>query len=315
MALQITLIHPAKFPVSKYGGTERVVWWLAQGLSELGHQVNLVCAPGSQCPYAKVWSSTEPLPSTDITHHFNTPTEEPESPYLITIEGNGKPGEIFLPNTVFVSRNHAERHGATVFVYNGLNPNDYLYQAQKNNSLLFLAKASWSVKNVKGAVRIARQSSCELNILGGSRTWLPSWRKVHWRGMLGGEAKASFIARSKGLLFPVLWNEPFGIAVTESLVSGTPVLATPFGSMKELVNPEVGRLCASYQEFITAVKELGSFKPEVCRDWALSKFHYRLMAKKYIEFYEVILSGKKLNPKSPKSPDKIDKTPFLLPEV
>ena len=315
MSFRITLVHQAKFPVVHYGGTERVVWWLAQGLFELGHQVQLVCSPGSTCPFAKsIGTQINEVPPSDIIHFFNTPEKEPNTPYIVTIEGNGKSQEVFLPNTVFVSENHANRHGATAYVYNGLNPDDYFYEHQKDFPLLFLAKASWNVKNVKGAIRIARQTQSELNILGGRRSWLPSWRGIYWRGMLGGKEKAVFISKAKGLLFPVLWNEPFGIAVTESLVSGTPVLATPFGSMKELIHPEVGKICTSYQEFYAGVRELGAFKPEICRDWALSKFHYRLMTQKYLEFYERILSGEKLNPQNPKSPDKIDEVPFFLPE-
>jgi len=187
------------------------------------------------------------------------------------------------------------------FVYNGLDPDEYIYRKEKGSGLLFLAKASWKVKNVSGAICIARKSNQTLNILGGSRWWLPHWKGVHWRGMLGGLDKANYIAQADGLLFPVLWNEPFGIAVTEALVSGTPVLATPFGSLPELVHPEVGRVCNNYQEFIEAIPYLGNYSPKKCRDWALSQFHYLEMARKYVKYYEEVLSGGFLNPVKPKT--------------
>jgi len=310
MAYSISLIHEARFPVQKYGGTERVVWWLAKGLSELGHQVNLVSLSGSSCPFAKVYEIAGPRPKADLEHFFSTPTFEPSTPYLVTIEGNAKAGETFLPNTVFVSQNHARRHGSNAYVYNGLDPSDYVFEEDKKGELLFLAKASWAVKNVAGAIRIARLSGKKLNIVGGSRWWCPVWRGVHWRGMLGGGEKANWIAKSQGLLFPVLWNEPFGIAVTEALVSGTPVLATPFGSLPELIHSEVGRICKNYGEFVEGVKSLGAFKAKDCRDWALSRFHYLDMAKKYVEKYETVLAGKKLNPVSPRAPIQIEKVPF-----
>jgi glycosyltransferase involved in cell wall biosynthesis len=310
MAYSISLIHEARFPVKKYGGTERVVWWLAKGLSELGHQVNLVCVPGSTCPFGRVFDIREAHPQVDITHFFNTPPEEPDNPYLVTIEGNAKAGEVFLSNTVFVSRNHALRNGSEAFVYNGLDPDDYIFQEKKNGELLFLAKASWAVKNVNGAIQIARRAGKRLNIVGGSRWWCPTWRGIHWRGMLGGVEKVNWISQSEGLLFPVLWNEPFGIAVTEALVSGTPVLASPFGSLKELIDPHVGRICNNYDEFVLAAKNLREFKPKDCRDWALSKFHYLDMAKNYLQKYESILSGKKLNPVPPRAPLTIEKVPF-----
>jgi len=310
MAYSISLIHEARFPVQKYGGTERVVWWLAKGLSELGHQINLICLPGSMCPFGRVYDLQEARPAADITHYFNTPSQEPVTPYLVTIGGNAKPGENFLRNTVFVSHNHALRHGSEAFVYNGLDPDEYFFREEKNGELLFLAKASWAVKNVKGAIQISRRAGKKLNVVGGSRWWCPSWGGIHWRGMLGGIEKASWIAQSEGLLFPVLWHEPFGIAVTEALVSGTPVLATPFGSLKELVAPDVGQICNNYDDFVRAAKNLRSFKAKDCRDWAMSKFHYREMAKHYLQKYELVLSGKKLNPISPRAPLKIETVPF-----
>ncbi|NBX93538.1 MAG: glycosyltransferase [Proteobacteria bacterium] len=319
MAYRIALIHNAKFPVAHYGGTERVLWWLAKGLSELGHSVVLLAAPGSFCPFAETPPCNFPsketeLPPADIYHYFNTPEQEPQFPYLVTIGGNAKSQERFLPNTVFVSRNHAERHGASAFVYNGVDPDDYLFSNQKMEELLFLAKASWNVKNVKGAISVARKTGLELQVVGGSRKWLPRWRGVYWRGFLGGKEKAQVITRAKGLIFPVLWDEPFGIAVVEALVSGVPVLATPFGSLKELIPSTVGQLCTTYREFTEGVSRLGSFKSEECREWALSKFHYLQMTKNYLTVYEKVLSGEKLHPQPIEMPVLKPFKLFELPE-
>ena len=117
--------------------------------------------------------------------------------------------------------------------------------------------------------------------------------------MVGGAAKANTVAESAGLLFPVVWNEPFGVAVIEALVSGTPVLATPFGSLPELVPPQVGRLCRTESEFVAAVEELPQFSPAVCREWALQNFDYRVMTKRYLEKYQQVLQGEVLNPTKP----------------
>ena len=299
--MKIALIHDAKFPVLQYGGTERVIWWLAKGLFELDHQVTLVCAPGSECPFAEVvpWdfshSFNPSLVKADLFHYFHTPEFRPSVPYLVTIEGNAKPQERFWANTVFVSQNHAERHGAKHFVYNGLDPADYRYESSKNGRLLFLAKASWKVKNVRGASYIARKAGRELDIVGGSRWWLPKWDGVHWRGMLGGEVKARYLANASALIFPVLWHEPFGIAVIEALVSGTPVLASPFGSLPELVVPDVGVICHSDAEFIKATDRLEEFSSDRCREWALEKFHYSVMSEKYLGYYKQILDGENLH--------------------
>jgi glycosyltransferase involved in cell wall biosynthesis len=164
---------------------------------------------------------------------------------------------------------------------------------------LFLAKAAWKVKNVAGAIRIARSSRRPLHILGGRRWLWNHWRGVHWEGMMGGQEKSNAISRSAALLFPVRWNEPFGIAVIEALVSGTPVLASGYGSLPELVPPEGGAICRTEAQFVEAITRLGEFRASDCRDWVISQFHYRQMAKQYVQLYERVIRGERLNPTPP----------------
>jgi len=311
--MKVVLIHNARFPVTGYGGTERVIWWLAKGLSARGHEVILACEPGSACPFGAVEPLNFGLPlapqfsqsvkDADIHHYFNTPSNEPERPYVVTIEGNGQIGETYLANTAFVSRNHAERHGAECFVYNGLDPQEYRFEGAKSDYFIFLAKASWRVKNVKGAIRLARSRKVPLHILGGTRRWLPHWRGIHWEGILDGQKKADWIAGAKALLFPILWNEPFGLAVIEALVSGTPVIATRRGSMPELVTSEVGRLCDTESDFLTAIDQIQSVSSERCRQWVWDHFHYQKMADAYVGLYERVMNGERLNQQTPRATD------------
>lgn len=303
--VKVILVHNAKFPVRTYGGTERVVWWLAKGLSELGIRVLLAGEAGSTCPFAEVItpdfrrSLEDQLPDADLCHYFVTPAVTPIRPYVVTIGGNGQLGEKFLLNTVFVSRDHALRHGSESFVYNGVDPDECLFSDEKSEYLVFLAKASWRVKNVKGAIRIARKAGRSLRVLGGDRWLLKHWGGIHWEGMVGGRPKAEILSRSAGLLFPVLWQEPFGLAVIESLISGTPVIGSSFGSLKELIAPHVGAICHTEQEFVDAVNNLGAFSPKQCREWALERFHFKATAENYVSVYEKILRGESLNQHPP----------------
>lgn len=309
--MKVALVHNARFPVEGYGGTERLVWWMAKGLHSLGHQVVLVAAPGSRCPYAEVRvgdfvsSHRAPIADVDVEHHFAEPPHAPSNPYVVTIGGNGKKGQTYLPNTIFVSRQMAERHGSTSYVANAVDPDDYHYSQTKESYLCFLAKASWAVKNVKGAIRVARRAKVPLKIIGGNPWWSPNFiarrRGIDWKGTLGGAAKAELLAKSRGLLFPVLWHEPFGLAVVESLMSGTPVIASPFGDLPELVPKEVGFICGSHSEMVNAVKELSSISPQRCREFALEHFHYLRMVKDYLNRYERVALGERLNLTAPRA--------------
>lgn len=312
--MNITIVHNSKIPALKYGGIERVIWYLAWELKKMGHQITFLVAENSYCPFAKVQilnpqkSIHFQIPEhTDFVHFHFQPNEEIDFPHLITIHGNLPETIQFQLNTNFVSANHAERFGADAFVYNGLDWDDYGdpdFSASKNY-VHFLGKAAWRIKNVRGAIKIAAQNKTEIKILGGTRINLKMGPRfttskcARFYGMVGGEQKLNLLKYSKGLIFPVLWHEPFGLAIIESLYFGAPVLGTKLGSLPELVGKDVGFLSNSENELIKAFSELGSFDSKKCHEYARENFHSKKMAENYVELYRKILNGEKMNRKKP----------------
>lgn len=321
--MHIAIYHDAVIPPLQYGGTERVIDWLAQSLLAMGHRVSLLAKKGSLLPGAHVIPLPEDIgnqwevlvPSDcDLIHLFSTPAQLPRKPFLVTIGGNGKPGERYFHNTVFVSLKHAQNHSSTHFVYNGLNPNEFECELQREDYLVFLAKASWSVKNLKGAVDVARTVGLPLKVMG-SRNWpfqlqryLPAWNGIQYLGMLSDHEKRPILKKARGLLFPVVWHEPFGVAITEALVSGCPVFATPYGSIPEIVTPEVGFLSANASELAEAIRTM-NFSSEKCRNRVYQGFTHQQMAEKYIYYYTQVLEKGRLSEVAPQT------IPYRLPLV
>lgn len=291
--MRVALVYNAVLPALQYGGTERVVCWLAKGLAESGHTPILVGRPGSTNPWGPVHFSTfesgwmHVLPPVDVVHFFNTPDENPAYPYLVTIGGNAKPGERFLPHTVFVSADHARRHGSTEFVYNGIDLSEYRIEPRKEERAVFLGKASWRVKNIRGAVRIARSAGLPLDVLGGSRPWWSLIDRNRWHGMVGQDRKREVLGRARALIFPVIWDEPFGLAIIEALASGCAVFGSPRGSLPELVPSEVGRLDASEPVLVEALRTVRP-DPEACRSWAM-RFSHQEMTANYLKKYSQVV--------------------------
>ncbi len=306
--MHIALCHDALIPPPTYGGTERVIVWLAQALLGLGHQVTLVSREGSALPGAKwaPWREGVPVDQMvptecDVIHLWAPPGEqEPTRPFLVTIGGNGKPGETFSRNTVFVSRKHAENHSSTSYVYNGIEPGEFQCDERRLDHFVFLAKASWKVKNLEGAIALARRAGAKLEVLG-SRSLpgnlhrlLPRIRGVRYRGMVGDREKREVLKNARGLLFPVRWHEPFGIALTEALASGCPVFGTPYGSLPEIVTPAVGVLSANGDELLAGMRRAmaGEYSPAVCRERVFQGFTAQQMAERYLDYYsQVVQSG------------------------
>jgi glycosyltransferase involved in cell wall biosynthesis len=121
-------------------------------------------------------------------------------------------------------------------------------------------------------------------------------RHVRFQGMVDDRTKSQLMNASKGLVFPVTWHEPFGLAITESLFFGCPVFGTPYGSLPELVTPEVGVLSANEVDLIEAIKNVGQFNNHQCHEYARDRFNALVMAKEYVLKYEAVLNQHRLNP-------------------
>jgi glycosyltransferase involved in cell wall biosynthesis len=321
--MHIALYHEAIIPPKKYGGTERIVFWLGKALLQLGHQVTLLAHEGSELPGARFISVKgsdweDLLPSdVDLVHLWGTPSKTPKKPFVVTIQGNGKPGELFSPNTIFISRKHAENHGSGQFVYNGIDPAEYPCDSDRKEHLVFLAKASWKVKNLVGAIEIARESGLPLEVLGsrelplGLQHLLPRWDGVKYHGMVDDLKKRSILRNARALLFPVRWPEPFGIAITEALASGCAVFGTPYGSLPEIVDSNSGVLSASASELLEAVRSF-KYNPKACRDRVSQGFSHLDMARSYLKHYQAILEKKPLNEVEPRAQFK-ESSETLLP--
>lgn len=311
--MNILLVHKSPIPVYAYGGTERVIWDLGKMLVQLGHHVSYLVPAGSNCDFGQVlpirpgepWDAQIPS-NVDITHfHFN-PHTELSRPYLMTEHGNARRPEPLPKNTVFLSQDHAARHGSVEFVYNGVDWDSYgpADLDRPRHHYHFLGKAALSIKNVRGAINVANLAKVQLDVLGGTRInfkrgfrWTLS-RNIIFHGMVGGKDKFELINASRGLIFPVRWHEPFGLAVIESMYFGCPVFATPYGALPELVPEDCGVMSPQASTLAEAVRS-DHFDPRVCHTHVVNRFGAQRMASDYLRMYERVLAGETLNAQYP----------------
>jgi len=112
------------------------------------------------------------------------------------------------------------------------------------------------------------------------------YRHINYVGNLSGKRKLSTIANAKALLFPITWDEPFGMAVIEALASGTPVIAMNRGAMPEIIEHGVsGFLANDIDEFKHYMQLVDQIDPAACRQRVADRFSSSVMAKNYVERY------------------------------
>ncbi len=60
-------------------------------------------------------------------------------------------------------------------------------------------------------------------------------QRIQFVGELKESQRSDFLGNASALLFPIRWQEPFGLVMTEAMACGTPVIATRFGSTPEII--------------------------------------------------------------------------------
>jgi len=299
--MRIALLYHGVLPVARYGGTGRVVHWLARGLAELGHEVTLLAGPGSRVPEARLvpvdpyraeHADFDPrplLPAGVEVFHAHRAIAVAGVPTLWTLHGTATRTD-YPPNMVCLSADHAARSGAAAFVYNGLDPSEYQFRRDKKPYDLYLGRLH-SVKGWQWAVQGARRAGRKLVVAGG---WRPILRRgVRVVGPVGGVRKAELLSSAACLWMPARWNEPFGLTLIEAMASGTPVLGTRRGALPEIVSTTTGMLGDTLEELVALRPAIERIDPEACRARVVEKFSHVVMAERYLEVYrEVIATGR-----------------------
>lgn len=113
---------------------------------------------------------------------------------------------------------------------------------------------------------------------------------IHFIGEINEEKKHALLSRSKALLFPIDWPEPFGLVMIEAFSCGVPVIAYPHGSVPEIIKEGVnGFLVHDQQQAVAAAKEIGQIDRAQCRETFMRRFTASHMAKNYLQVYEKII--------------------------
>lgn len=298
--MHIVQFQHTRVPVEKYGGAQRIVVWLSQGLTELGHDVTLLAGPGSRVAgvrVVEVEASEVRRPGFDIRRyverpvdvmHYHGPVEHPPTvPFVATLHGNMGDGRAAPPYMICVSENHARRHGTSSYVYNGVRLDEYEFRARKSDFDLFLARLH-SAKGWRLAVAAAKAERFRLVVAGGWRLSFSRW--VKFAGEVGGVRKRELLAGARFLWMPVQWEDPCPVNVLEALASGTPVLATPRGSLPALVGHDGGAIGADLAELLALRRRLRDYDPGAVRRRAERCFTHLRMARDYVRMYEHLLA-------------------------
>jgi glycosyltransferase involved in cell wall biosynthesis len=186
-------------------------------------------------------------------------------------------------------------------IHHGLDMSAYQPNLGKRSYLSFLGRIA-PIKGTHLAIQAAKEAGIPLKIAGEVqpifRDYFERDIKPHVDGKFIeyiGEAdlktKNELLGNSQALLFPIQWDEPFGLVMIEAMACGTPVLAFARGAVPEVVKDGVsGYLCDSLADLAEHAKKL-DFDPASVRRYAEDNFDVGIMVAKYVSLYREIHQG------------------------
>jgi glycosyltransferase involved in cell wall biosynthesis len=185
-------------------------------------------------------------------------------------------------------------------VYNAINFSSYtLNERVKDDApFMFLGRLD-KIKGAHIAIKIAKVTNQKLIIAGNIPNTIESYHyfkteiepfvdntQIMYVGALNDIEKNTYLGQSKALLFPIEWDEPFGLVMIEAMACGTPVIAINKGSVSEVVQEGItGFIVNNEAGMIKKVADIDMIDRKLCREKAESKFDVRVIAKNYLELF------------------------------
>ena len=167
----------------------------------------------------------------------------------------------------------------------------FRFNPKNDGYMLFLGRIM-DTKGIHVALQLAKDYKIPLLVAGNGQTKLIKDEQkqfpdlIKYVGVADMDAKRELFANAKVTLCMTEYVEPFGNVHIESLMSGTPVIATDYGVYTETVpNGIVGYRGRTYEDHCYALENIHKINPQTCRNWAEANFSLEAVYPKFIDYF------------------------------
>jgi glycosyltransferase involved in cell wall biosynthesis len=239
-----------------------------------------------------------------------------ETPVVHTVHGplDGEPGELYeqlaglAPNLHLISLSLNQRRPKPELPWlancpNALDLSVYPCKPHTGDYLLFLGRMSPD-KGCHRAIAVAMDRELPLKIAGKMQEpkemeYFAEFVEPHlgihgidYLGEVSHGTKVELLQDARVTLFPIDWEEPFGLVMIESMACGTPVIATNRGAVPEVIDHgRSGIIVESYREMAGAVEAADALDPLECRRYVEERFSPERMVEDYVRAYRDAMVG------------------------
>jgi glycosyltransferase involved in cell wall biosynthesis len=261
------------------------------------------------------WSVADAARDCDVIHLNNVPglvhSRFVDLPFVYTVHHAHEPGlSTFYnqyPRVQYVTISDFQRRQETMphvrTVHHGVDLDEYKVVEKKQPYLAFIGRIA-PVKGTHLAIEAAKRAGMALKIAGEVQPMFQDYYdseikphvdgvNVEYVGPADLAAKNELLGNATAMLFPIQWDEPFGLVMIEAMACGTPVIAFPGGSVQEVVREGVsGAVCRSPVEMARKARNAGSdYRAAEVRSYAAQNFSREVMAAKYAALYNEVIKA------------------------
>ena len=194
-----------------------------------------------------------------------------------------------------VSTGNVSGHWETVYNAIDFSKYDLVNHMKPDASLMFLGRMD-KIKGLHTAIEVALETGHRLLIGGNIPDTADNLRyfkeqiepkfdgkQIIYLGPLDDRQKNHYLSQTKALLFPIEWDEPFGMVMIESMACGTPVIGFKRGAVPEVITDGKNGLIVENKEgMIQALQKITTVDRPACRAFAFSKFDVSIITKHYL---------------------------------
>lgn len=220
--------------------------------------------------------------------------------------------------TISDFQRHREKMPRMRTIHHGIDTEIYSCNRGKREYLSFLGRIA-PMKGTHLAIEVAKRSGIPLKIAGEIQPCFRSYweskvqplvdgKFVEYIGEADLQAKNELLQNSIAMLFPIQWNEPFGLVMIEAMACGAPVLALPGGAVEEVVRNGVsGYICKNVAEMAKRVRDAADLPAAGVRAYVEKKFSIQRMASQYAQLFRDLASAPVLDstPEEHAEPDSV----------
>jgi len=197
--------------------------------------------------------------------------------------------------TTFPSR------GALPPIHHGIDVASFRFEPDPTDGyLLFLGRFN-RAKGADRAIEAARRAGrplvlagkvdpADAEYMGAAIEPLVDGRRIRLFGEVDGPAKRDLLAGAEALLFPIEWDEPFGLVMIEALSAGTPVIGFRRASVPEVVEDgRTGFVVDGVDGMVEAIGRIRELDRRTCREVAEERFSVARMVDDVEAMYRLVL--------------------------